>query len=133
MAERERLVVLVCGGRDFADHKALSLALDTLHGGRGVFAVVHGGARGADSLAGDWARRTRGVYEVPIKALWDDLGRSAGPFRNGAMIDICKIDLVMAFPGGSGTADMIARAEGCRIPVAQPLKRAVAPTGSGRA
>ena len=50
--------VLACGGRDFADRKFLEEVLDDLNARRGPFEVlIHGGARGADTLAGLWAKR----------------------------------------------------------------------------
>lgn len=44
-------------------------------------------------------------------------GKSAGPIRNQTMLDDGKPDLVLAFPGGRGTADMVAKAEKHGIPV----------------
>jgi predicted Rossmann-fold nucleotide-binding protein len=38
------------------------------------------------------------------------MGLAAGPIRNQQMIDEGKPDLVIAFPGGAGTHDMMARA-----------------------
>jgi hypothetical protein len=39
-----------------------------------------------------------------------DFGRSGGPKRNQQMLEEGKPDLVLAFPGGRGTADMVRRA-----------------------
>jgi len=41
---------------------------------------------------------------------WDELGKKAGPLRNQRMLDEGKPDLVVAFPGGGGTKDMVRRA-----------------------
>jgi len=38
---------------------------------------------------------------------WDELGKKAGPLRNQRMLDEGKPDLVVAFPGGGGTKDMV--------------------------
>ncbi len=46
-----------------------------------------------------------------IPADWDKFGKGAGPIRNQQMIDEGKPDLVVAFPGGTGTADMVKRAK----------------------
>ena len=48
----------------------------------------------------------RGVAEAD----WAKHGRKAGPIRNQRMIDEGRPDLVVAFPGGTGTADMVERA-----------------------
>jgi hypothetical protein len=41
---------------------------------------------------------------------WNTHGRAAGPIRNQRMLDEVKPELVVAFPGGRGTADMVRRA-----------------------
>ena len=38
---------------------------------------------------------------------WDKHGKAAGPIRNKQMIDEGKPDLVIAFPGGRGTAGAV--------------------------
>jgi hypothetical protein len=52
--------VLVCGGRDFDNRAMLNAALDRLHAERVFSLVIAGGARGADTLAEDWAN-ARGI------------------------------------------------------------------------
>lgn len=44
-------------------------------------------------------------------------GKAAGPIRNQRMLDEGKPDLVVAFPGGRGTADMVRRAKAAGVPV----------------
>lgn len=68
--------------------------------------VIHGAARGADSLAGLWAKQ-RGVPEWAFPAQWDIFGKAAGPMRNKQMLDEGKPTHVLAFPGGSGTRHMV--------------------------
>lgn len=45
------------------------------------------------------------------------LGRAAGPMRNKQMLEEGKPDLVVAFPGGAGTENMVkqAKAAGIRV------------------
>lgn len=104
--------VLVCGGRDFADRDRVFNALDKLN----PDSIVQGGARGADALAVQWAS-ARGIPYTTIAARWRLYGGAAGPIRNQAMLDLCKPDLVLAFPGGRGTADMVTRAVAAGIEV----------------
>lgn len=47
---------------------------------------------------------------------WGRYGKAAGPIRNQEMLE-SGIDLVIALPGGRGTADMVRRAEGAGVPV----------------
>lgn len=116
--------VLVCGGRDWSDWATLDHALEALHSEAPILCIIEGGASGADSLANEWAS----AYDIPehlmFAADWRTHGKRAGPIRNQRMIDEGKPDLVVAFPGGRGTSDMVRRAKaaGVRvIEVAPPL------------
>jgi hypothetical protein len=100
--------VLVTGGRGFSNRTLLFATLDRLHASHAFTALVHGGASGADRLAGEWAA-SRGIPVKVHPADWQKYGRAAGPVRNQRMIAE-KPDMVVAFPGGRGTADMVRRA-----------------------
>lgn len=101
--------VLVCGGRDFVDRRTVYSELDAIHAATPISALMHGNARGADQLADDWAAGK--VQTLTFLPLWEEQGRKAGPIRNQKMLDEGKPDLVVAFAGGRGTADMLARAK----------------------
>ena len=101
--------ILVCGGRKYDAPDTVFGALDRLRAAGCVDMVIHGGAKGADALAGRWAH-DRGVQEVICPANWDRRGTWAGPIRNSAML-LLQPDLVLAFPGGKGTEDMVRKAE----------------------
>lgn len=133
--------VLVCGGRGFgyvpgdiakwtpaynsavkranAERRLLDWQLSTLEG---IEIVIHGFAPGADALAAQWARRNHVAETGSLyRANWYPNGRhggldkSAGPRRNARMIEEGKPDLVVAFPGGRGTEDMVRRAEAAGV------------------
>lgn len=106
--------VLVCGGRDYKDRERMFQILDALSD---VDCIIEGGARGADSLAGEWADARSVALEV-YPADWNVHGKSAGHIRNQQMLDEGKPDLVIAFPGGRGTANMVLRAEQACVRVA---------------
>lgn len=110
--------VIVCGGRDFSDRALLFLTLNNvLRSCRpSDICIIHGSARGADSLAAEYAK-SHHFSESPYPADWKSFGRSAGPVRNEKMLREGKPDLIVAFPGGKGTADMTARAEAAAIRV----------------
>lgn len=114
----EKLRAIVCGGRDFASGVKLFYYLDLIDAETPIDVVIHGGASGADTLAGQWAER-RGKACRVVFADWDRYGRSAGPRRNQQMIDEHGPDIVIAFPGGSGTADMVRRAKTAGLPVTE--------------
>ena len=108
--------LLVCGGRNYADQKGLYLVLDAWHRVNPVSLLIHGAARGADQLAANWAS-SRGVPLAAYPADWNLHGRSAGPRRNEQMLQEGKPEMVIAFPGGRGTAHMvrIAREAGVKV------------------
>jgi hypothetical protein len=75
---------IFCGNREWSDEKAIIAALNTLDPNTDT--IIHGGARGADSIAGLFA--TKYVFDViAIPAQWDRYGKSAGFIRNTAMAD----------------------------------------------
>lgn len=108
--------VLCCGGRYFSDATFLAARLDDLHQMLGDFVIIHGGARGADRLAGEWGKR-HGFPVIEVAANWDIYAKSAGAIRNGWMLDFCFPTYVVAFPGGNGTADMIRKCKARGLPV----------------
>jgi len=108
--------VLVCGGRDYRAREQLFQVLDELHAERGIELLIHGGAKGADSLAQDWCARRQVTCQIH-RADWTTHGRSAGPIRNKEMLAKGRPDLVVAFPGGRGTASMVAISESAGVAV----------------
>lgn len=121
MTNKSPIAILVCGGRGFDDLGAVWAQLDAFNGLRGIRVVFEGGASGADLLASQWAT-LNSVRCITFRADWKMLGRAAGPLRNQRMIDEGKPDLVIAFPGGKGTADMVRRARGAGVEVLEITK-----------
>ena len=107
--------VLVCGGRHYDNYGFLTEVLDEIHAATPIELIIEGGQFGADFLASSWARGHRVAYRS-VTPEWNRHGKSAGPIRNREMLDLSP-DLVVAFPGGTGTADMVkqARARGCPV------------------
>lgn len=113
--------ILVCGGRDFTDSRALYRALDRVNAKHGITHIISGGAGGADKLAENYADSIN-AWKCIYPADWETHGKAAGPMRNQLMVDEGKPDACVAFPGGRGTADMIARCKKAGIPVWEPMK-----------
>lgn len=107
--------VLVCGGRDFKDKAKIRAAIEAVDPRPTV--IIHGAAKGADSLAGEVAVEL-GIPVEPFPADWAKYGRSAGSIRNKEMLDVGKPDMVLAFPTPSskGTWDMVRRSNAAKVP-----------------
>jgi predicted Rossmann-fold nucleotide-binding protein len=101
--------VLVCGGRHFGNASQLGACLGGIARDRGIACIIEGGAGGADKLArrfGEWG----GIPVESYPADWETQGLSAGPMRNARMLEEGCPDLIVAFAGGKGTANMVAQA-----------------------
>lgn len=104
-------VVLVTGGREYSDKSFLYEQLDLVH----PTLILHGGARGADALTDIYALEKKIPRKI-FRAEWHIHGNKAGPIRNEQMAKSGP-DLVVAFPGGRGTNNMVSVAKKYGIPV----------------
>ena len=117
------LVIAAGGGRDLAwPHQRIAAELLARSSGRLVHLLLHGGARGADVAIGHAAQQL-GWSALVMPAQWERHGRAAGPIRNRELLEqaIAKAVahtspgslasvLVVAFPGGPGTASLVREA-----------------------
>ena len=126
------LVIAAGGGRDLAwPQQRVAAELLARTGSRQVHLLLHGGARGADAAIGRAAQQL-GWSSAVMPAQWERHGRAAGPIRNRELLQqaIAKAVahtspgcltsvLVVAFPGGPGTASLVqqARRMASRSPV----------------
>ena len=95
------LRVQVTGGREYNVVSAVRLALSTLS----PIEIIHGAARGADTLAGQYGTAV-GIKVTTYPADWNQYGKAAGVIRNEQMLLESKPDVVLAFNGNSGTSHM---------------------------
>lgn len=125
-------MIVATGGRGLAwplqriEAQLLAAAAD-----RPVAALFHGHARGADALA-DQAARRLGWPVRPTPAQWSLHGMGAGPIRNRQMLEAAIEQaaaleprgsvVVLAFPGGRGTAHCIQEARRLRRCSGQPIE-----------
>ena len=112
---RHTFKVLICGGRYYKIYSDIELAIKAAHEKYKITHVITGGAEGCDDYASHAAKEL-GLQTVVCDALWSFHGKAAGPIRNRNMLDLAP-DLVIAFPGGKGTANMVAIAQQAGIPV----------------
>jgi hypothetical protein len=132
IAPSRSLVIAAGGGRDLAwPQQRVAAELLARSSGRLVHLLLHGGARGADAAIGRAAQQL-GWSALVMPAQWQLHGRAAGPIRNRALLEQAVARavahsspgyqasvLVVAFPGGAGTASLVreARRMACRSPV----------------
>jgi hypothetical protein len=123
-------VIAAGGGRDLAwSHQRVAAELLARSGGRLVHLVLHGGARGADAAIARAAQQL-GWCSLVMPAEWGRHGRAAGPIRNRELLkqavawavahtSPCSIAsvLVVAFPGGAGTASLVQQARRMASPI----------------
>lgn len=114
--------VLVTGSRHFANSPVVSRALHLAQldlDDDGQITVVHGGARGADSIAGRLAETNGWAVEF-YRADWDRYGRSAGHRRNAEMVaagaDVC-LAFLQSTAENRGTRGCVKLALAAGIPV----------------
>lgn len=90
--------ILITGGRDFNHKEIVMQALtDTIASFSGEeVVVVHGGAKGADTLAAECAKKLGAGVECH-PADWETHGKKAGPIRNVHMVNL-GADICLAFP-----------------------------------
>lgn len=67
-------------------------------------------------MASEFAK-WKGIPVKTFRADWGKYGKSAGPRRNKQMLDEGRPDLVVAFEGGRGTADMVKQAKAAGVEV----------------
>lgn len=101
--------IVVAGGREYENYPELSQRLDKIISQLNIppgmkVNILSGGARGADKLAERYAQE-KGLGLEVYPADWEGQGLSAGMQRNSQMAEAG--DVLVAFPGGSGTENMI--------------------------
>lgn len=130
---------LICGGRDFGNILSLEkfkapalylrrieqqcfqiMYLNSYHSHDPITHVIEGGATGADRTGQSWAI-ANGIDFDTYEAQWKINGNAAGAMRNVVMAVDGKPDVVIAFPGGRGTAHMIETAKSLKIPVIEVM------------
>jgi hypothetical protein len=122
--------ILVTGGRNYLDRDAVFRSLDAVHAKHAITLIIHGACSerkrktkltGADLWAQQWAEENEIPY-LGVPAKWTGHGLAAGPIRNGCMLVKWKPDAIVAFPGGSGTTDMVTKGKAAGVPVWEPMK-----------
>ena len=104
-------VLAVVGSKTFDDKKFLEEKMnETMEKYKNIDTFVSGGARGADTLGENHAKRLN-LLPIILKPDWKTHGKKAGNMRNDDIIK--KAQVVLAFWDGQskGTADSIKKAK----------------------
>lgn len=105
----------VTGGRTYDDEKVVADTLAQIAKEQNIREIGVGCARGLDALVLEWAEEHHYSYRC-YHADWDRYGLTAGLYRNEAMLLDFKPDILLVFPGGTGTTDCARRARKLDIP-----------------
>ena len=104
----ENFRLLITGDRNWTDKARIAEILKEFDPEQTI--LSHGGARGADRLAGEVAREM-GMPVMVFHAKWEEHGRAAGPIRNNHMLVTTDPHLVVAFhndiENSKGTGHMV--------------------------
>ena len=112
LARKERKMKLaVVGSRAFNDFALLTRELDSIHAQTPIELIVSGGAKGADSLAEEWAR-LNGVKTQIFLPDWKKHRRGAAFVRNRQIIAECERCLAFWDGTSKGTQNSIELAKG---------------------
>lgn len=108
------MILLITGSRHWTNRARIAEVLSSFT----PTLIIHGGAPGADTLAGEVAS----WRQIPVHieyAEWERYGHAAGPVRNRKMLAM-KPDLVIAFhddiAASKGTRHCLAAARQLNIP-----------------
>jgi len=122
------MIVIVTGGRNYQERSVVYAALDRVLKKHPDMELWSGSAKGADTLALEWAL-SREVNYRGFPAKWSAYGHRAGPERNKAMIAEAiavagaNADVVVvAFPGGRGTDHCVHEAQTNNIRAWKPVQ-----------
>jgi len=100
--------ILICGDRNWFKISYVREILSWFD--PKSYTIIHGAARGADSMAGEVAEKL-GYNLLVFPADWEKHHRAAGPIRNRQMLEEGKPDIVFALHSNlaesKGTKDMV--------------------------
>jgi len=103
--------IAIVGSRSFSDYNLLKKSMNSFikDSSISITHIVSGGAKGADSLAHQYANENN-LQMIVFKPDWKKFGKRAGIVRNSDIIE--NADIILAFWDGlsSGTKNSIDKA-----------------------
>jgi len=101
--------ILIAGSRTLTEPSYIGHLIDQAFAALptpSVNAVIHGGAKGVDLIAHDWAKK-HGIPVEVYAADWGRFGKAAGHRRNVVMVDRCDAAVVIWDGQSKGTRHTI--------------------------
>lgn len=114
----DTIYILVSGGREYEDYETVNKYLSYFKIKYKNIIIIHGAARGLDSLAASWVlnQKNKNIKDIPFPISneeWTKYQNYAGPRRNTIMLNyLLSVQekgykcCAVIFPGGSGTSNM---------------------------
>mgnify|MGYP001594148271 FL=1 len=107
--------LLVCGGRHFDDAVLVEGELQAFHAASPISVLIHGGLPGIGIPLESWARRNK-VHVIRYPANFS-LGKSGDATRDEFMLADSRAEMLLVFPGGRRTAELLREAGRKLVPV----------------
>ena len=111
-----KVTVALVGSRDFTNYEMFKTKVKQYTKNLGNFCIVSGGAKGADTLAKQYAIEF-GHEIIEFLAEWDKYGKSAGFKRNITIVEACTHLIAFQINDSKGTQHSIDLAREAGKPV----------------
>ena len=100
--------VVICGSRGITDRDLVEYLIENSE--FDITGVIEGGAKGVDTIAGEWAR-AQNIPVTVVKPDWHAHGLYAGPKRNREMVQMGEAVIAVWDGKSRGTQSTIAYAK----------------------
>lgn len=96
--------MMITGSRKITDRDYIFKCLKSIYKRRKFDFLIHGGAKGVDSIAEEWAGK-KGIPVLKFLPDWSSIGISAAVKRNTTMADQCDFGVAIWDGKSKGTID----------------------------
>lgn len=96
--------MMITGSRKITDEDYIFECLNSIYKRRKFNLLIHGGARGVDTIAEKWAKK-KGIPILKFTPDWSLYGISAAIRRNTVMADQCDFGVAIWDSSSKGTVD----------------------------
>lgn len=101
---------IIAGSRNITDVELVESIIEKVHKDFPITEVICGCCRGVDILGATWAEKN-GIFIHYKPAKWKLYGPAAGPIRNGDMVAIADMLIVIRYLSSNGSRDVLAKSK----------------------